>query len=146
MVARLRYDGAQCFFGVEGRVVHDDNGGFGEFRQQRLLHPGDDGEAIAAVRKQHGSEPFFAALRHDEVGGFAIAAGHIAEYFLATFCPTVGAETVFLKAALIDVDEIFLAVDWQQAAQFAQISYAFFVISLRIPRRFFYACRAHAAP
>jgi hypothetical protein len=57
-------------------------------------------------------------LRHDKIGGFAIAAGHVAEDFLTAFCPAVGAETMFLEAAFIDVDEIVLAVDWQQATQF----------------------------
>lgn len=118
-MACLFSDGAEFFFGVEGRVVHDDDAGPGQFRQQRLAHPRDDGEAVATVGERHRREPLLLPLRHDEVDRFAVATGHIAEDFHAAFCPTMGALAVGLKPALIHIDKVLLAAELrQQRAQF----------------------------
>lgn len=97
------------------------------------------------MREGHRREPFLLPLRHDEVDGFAIATGDIAKDFDAAFCPSMRALAVCLKPALIHIDKVLFATEFrQQAAQLRQITYAFFVISLRIPRRFFYAYQAIA--
>lgn len=118
MMACFFSDGAEFFLGMKRRVIHHDNAGAREFGQQRLAHPRDHGKAVAAVRERHRREPLFLPLRHDEVGGFAIAAGHIAEDFYAALGPAVPAVAVCFKPALINIDKVLLAAKlWQQAAQ-----------------------------
>ncbi len=90
-----------------------------KLRQQRLAHPRNDSEAVAAVGEGHRREPLFLSLRHDEVGGFAVATGHVAEDFYTTLRPTMGAAAMRLEAALIHVNKVLFATKlWQQAAQF----------------------------
>ena len=137
MMSGLLRHTSQPFFGMEGGIIHHDNAGLAQLWQQRLLHPCGDGETVAAVREEHGRKPLFIAQRHDEVAAFAIAAGDVAVDFLPPCRPSVRTIAVRLEPAFIDINKIFCAIDWQQAAQFTYITYAFFVISFCVSRRFF---------
>jgi hypothetical protein len=98
-----------------------------------------------AALKQHRRDPLISALRHDEVGALAIIATDFAMDFLAAFCPSVRTIAVRRKAALIKVDDVLCAVLLYPMPQRAQVFYSATGTTFRVPRRFFYGCRADEA-
>ena len=95
-----------------------------------------------AALKQHRRDPLISALRHDEVGALAIIAADFSEDFLAVFCPSVWTIAVRRKAAFIKVDNVLRAMLLHPMAQAAQVIYSATGMTFRVPRRFFYGCRA----
>ena len=96
----------------------------------------------AVAVEEHRRDPVASAWRYDEAGAFAVVAAD----FLAAVCPAVGAVAVSRKAALIKVDDVSAAVLLHPPAQGPQIIHSIIRMCLRMARRFFYGCRAGAAP
>ena len=109
------------------------------------MHPRAYSVMRTAALKQHRCEPFFSALRHDEIGALTIITADFSEDFLAAWRPSVGTIAVFCKAAFIKVDDVFTAVFLHPMAQRAQVFYSATGMTLRVPRRFFYAIPALAS-
>lgn len=132
-------------FVVEGRVVHDDEAVWPKLWQQALLYPRAHGVMRAATLKQHGRKPFFAALRHDEIGALAIIAADFSKDFFAARCPSMRPIAVFSKATFIEINHVIAAVLLHPVPQTTQIVYSATGMTFRVPRRFFYASPAHAS-
>ena len=124
-------------FVVEWSVIHDDQTIWPQLWDQHVLHPSGHGVMRAAALKQHRCEPFFSALRHNEIGALAVIAADFAMHFLAARCPSVGAIAVGCKAAFIEIDDVGAAVALHPLAQGTQIIYSASGMTLRVPRRFF---------
>ena len=81
MACRLE-EGLDLLFAVEAGVVHDDDAGLGELGEKFFLEPLVDDWGVTGVFEEHGGEPFFVALSHDEVLGFTVGGRDVAEDFL----------------------------------------------------------------
>lgn len=99
----------------------------------------------AATFKQHRRKPFFAPLRHDEIGALAIVTADFTVYFLTTRRPSMRAVAVFGEAAFIEIDDVFAAVLLHPVPQRTQVFYSATGMTLRVPRRFFYAAPSLAS-
>ena len=135
----------QCLhfgFVVERRIVHDDKAVWVKFWYQHLLHPRRDRVVRAAALKQHRRDPLISALRHYEVGALAIITADFSVDFFTAFCPSVRTIAVFCESTFIKVDYVLCAVLLHPLAKRSQIIYSATVMTFRVPRRFFYGCRA----
>ena len=91
----------------------------------------------AACAKQHGGDPVFTTLRHDEIGPLTLVSGYSAEDFLAPDRPAMGAMHIGRKAALIKINNVVPAMFGDPMPQLAEKCNSFFATTFNIPRRFF---------
>lgn len=126
------------WFVMERRIVHDDQACGPEHGQQHLLDPCGHGQMGAAFVEQHGRNPVFATLRHDEVGAPAFIAGDFAENFPPPGRPAMRAMRIGLKTTLVKVDHIAPAMFGDPGAELAEKRNSFFATTFSIPRRFFW--------
>lgn len=137
-MSRFFDDAFHLFLIMKAGIIHHDDAGRMQLRQQHFLKPLIDGFGVAASSEQHGREPFFSALRHDKVGGFAIIAADQAKDFLPNGRPTVWPVALRPEATLIEIHDILRTVFLHRLTQVLQKPHSFVVIYLRISRRFFY--------
>ncbi len=123
---------------VKWGVVHDDKALRPERGQQHLLDPCCHRQMGATCLEQHGRDPIWPALRHDEVGSFMVVAGDFTKDLVAPGCPAMRPVNRGLEATLIKVHDIFPTVLGNPSAQLAQERDSFLVTTFRIPGRFFW--------
>ena len=71
--------------------------------------------------KQHGGDPVFSSLSHDEVGSPSSIAGYSTEDFLSPDRPAVRAMHICLEAALIKINNIVPAMFGNPSPQMLEI-------------------------
>ena len=90
-----------------------------------------------ACLEQHGRDPIFAPLRHDEVGSCVVVAGDPAKDLVAPRRPAMRPVNGGLETAFIKINDVFPAVLGNPSTQLAQKCNSFFATTFRIPSRFF---------
>jgi hypothetical protein len=127
------------YFGLvmERRIIHDHQAFRPECRQQHFLDPCGHGQVGAACVEQHGGDPVFAPLSHDEIGSLAPIAGYSAEDFSASERPAMRTMNVGGKPTLIEIDNILPAMFRNPEPQLAKKYNSLFATRFSVPRRFF---------
>lgn len=72
------------WFVMKWRIIHDNQAVWPELWHKHLFHPRQHRMMGAAFVKQHGGKPFFATLRHDEIGTLAVVSADFSMHLLAT--------------------------------------------------------------
>ena len=127
------------YFGlvVERRIIHDHKACRPKRGQQHFFDPCCYGQVSTACVEQHGSNPVFTTLSHDEVGSLTFVAGDSAEDLSAPGRPAMGAVYIGLEATLIKINNILPAMFGNPTPQFPKKCDSFFVTTFSIPGRFF---------
>nr|WP_256998743.1 hypothetical protein [Nitrosococcus oceani] len=125
---------------MEPRIIHHDHTGIFQLFKQKILNPCIDQSRVARAVKNNRREPFIPALRHNQINIFSVIARYIALYFLPARRPAMRTIGVFLKPALIKVNDVFFAVAFKEAAQAGKIRSPLPITSLGISTRFFLRC------
>lgn len=92
----------------------------------------------AACLEQHGRDPIFASLRHDEIGSCMVVAGDFTEDLVASRRPAMQTVNRGLETAFIKINDVLPTVFGNPGAQLAQKLDSFFVMTFTIPGRFFW--------
>ena len=125
------------WFVMKGGIVHDDQALRPECGHQHFLHPCCHRQIGATCLEQHGRDPIFAPLRHDEIGSFMVVASDFTKDLVAPRCPAMRPVSCGLETALIKINNIFPAVFGNPGTQLAQKCDSFFETTFTIPGRFF---------
>lgn len=80
----------------------------------------------ATCLEQHGRDPIFAPLRHDEIGSFMVVAGDFTKDLVAPRRPAMSPVNGDLETALIKINDIFPTVLGNPSSQLAQKCNSFF--------------------
>ena len=132
---------------VEWRIVDNDERVRLQLWDQALLEPSGDEVMMATSGEGERGQPFFAALRHDEIDApFFVITSDLAMHFRSAPCPAMRAVALCLKAALIHVNNILRAVFLDPFAQGTKVSHSGSGMTFSVARRFFYGSQAGEAP
>jgi hypothetical protein len=91
----------------------------------------------ATCLEQHGRNPIFVPLRHDEIGSLMVVAGDFTKDLVAPRRPAMRPVNRGLETALIKINDVLPTMLGNPGAQLAQKCDSFFATTFRIPGRFF---------